>query len=70
MWVCSAGLVGLFISLHARNDVAILDSGETYEMRNNLVVRPFRTDHAIPSQVGRLGFVICILPDFEIDYSF
>lgn len=67
MWVCSAGLVGLFISLHARNDVvAILDSGETYEMRNNLVVRPFRTDHAIPSQVGHLGFDICILPDFEI----
>lgn len=27
-------------------------SGETYEIRNNLVVRPFRTQHVIPSQVS------------------
>lgn len=25
--------------------------GETYEMRNDLVVRPFKTYHVIPSQV-------------------
>lgn len=28
-----------------------LHSGETYEMRNDLVVRPVRTHHVIPSQV-------------------
>jgi len=27
-------------------------SGETYEIRNNLVVRPFSTQHVIPSQVS------------------
>lgn len=32
-------------------DLVALDVGETYEMRNNLVVRPFKTDHVIPSQV-------------------
>lgn len=26
--------------------------GETYEIRNDLVVRPFRTRHVIPSQVS------------------
>jgi ribonuclease Z len=26
-------------------------SGETYEIRNDLVARPFQTYHAIPSQV-------------------
>ncbi|CAN6574183.1 hypothetical protein ACFX13_046535 [Malus domestica] len=35
-------------------DLVALDVGETYELRNNLVVRPFRTQHAIPSQ----GYVI------------
>ncbi|KAL5581758.1 hypothetical protein UlMin_014200 [Ulmus minor] len=35
-------------------DLVTLDVGETYEMRNNLVVRPFRTQHVIPSQ----GYVI------------
>ncbi|KAH7533408.1 hypothetical protein FEM48_Zijuj04G0127600 [Ziziphus jujuba var. spinosa] len=35
-------------------DLVPLDVGETYEMRNNLVVRPFRTQHVIPSQ----GYVI------------
>lgn len=35
-------------------DLVALDVGETYEMRNNLVVRPFKTDHVIPSQ----GYVI------------
>ncbi|KAK6919275.1 Metallo-beta-lactamase [Dillenia turbinata] len=31
-------------------DLVALDIGETYEIRNNLVVRPFRTHHVIPSQ--------------------
>ncbi|CAI9114710.1 OLC1v1015491C1 [Oldenlandia corymbosa var. corymbosa] len=35
-------------------DLVALDVGETYEMRNDLVVRPFKTDHVIPSQ----GYVI------------
>lgn len=35
-------------------DLVALDVGETYEMRNNLVVRPFKTHHVIPSQ----GYVI------------
>ncbi|KAM5580497.1 tRNase Z TRZ2, chloroplastic [Rosa sericea] len=35
-------------------ELVALDVGETYELRNNLVVRPFRTQHAIPSQ----GYVI------------
>ncbi|XP_030459680.2 tRNase Z TRZ2, chloroplastic [Syzygium oleosum] len=35
-------------------DLVALDVGETYEMRNNLVVRPFKTNHVIPSQ----GYVI------------
>ncbi|XP_028054094.1 tRNase Z TRZ2, chloroplastic isoform X4 [Camellia sinensis] len=35
-------------------DLVTLDVGETYEMRNNLVVRPFKTHHVIPSQ----GYVI------------
>ncbi|GFY99111.1 metallo-hydrolase/oxidoreductase superfamily protein [Actinidia rufa] len=35
-------------------DLVALDIGETYEMRNNLVVRPFKTCHVIPSQ----GYVI------------
>lgn len=35
-------------------DLVPLDLGETYEMRNNLVVRAFRTQHVIPSQ----GYVI------------
>ncbi|XP_030544419.1 tRNase Z TRZ2, chloroplastic [Rhodamnia argentea] len=35
-------------------DLVALDVGETYELRNNLVVRPFRTHHVIPSQ----GYVI------------
>jgi ribonuclease Z len=26
-------------------------SGETYEIRNDLVARPFQTYHAVPSQV-------------------
>lgn len=26
--------------------------GETYELRNDLVVRPFKTHHVIPSQVS------------------
>lgn len=29
----------------------LLLSGETYEIRNDLVARPFQTYHAIPSQV-------------------
>ncbi|MQL87055.1 hypothetical protein Taro_019584 [Colocasia esculenta] len=35
-------------------DLVALDVGETYEIRNDLVVRPFKTHHAIPSQ----GYVI------------
>ncbi|XP_050381814.1 tRNase Z TRZ2, chloroplastic [Argentina anserina] len=35
-------------------DLVALDVGETYELRNNLVVRPFRTQHSIPSQ----GYVV------------
>ncbi|EPS67552.1 hypothetical protein M569_07222, partial [Genlisea aurea] len=35
-------------------ELVALDVGETYEMRNDLVVRPFRTHHVIPSQ----GYVI------------
>ncbi|KAL6136988.1 hypothetical protein ACLB2K_062283 [Fragaria x ananassa] len=35
-------------------ELVALDVDETYELRNNLVVRPFRTHHAIPSQ----GYVI------------
>ncbi|KAF8008185.1 hypothetical protein BT93_K1998 [Corymbia citriodora subsp. variegata] len=35
-------------------DLVALDVGETYELRNNLVVRPFKTNHVIPSQ----GYVI------------
>ncbi|XP_039021844.1 tRNase Z TRZ2, chloroplastic-like [Hibiscus syriacus] len=30
-------------------------SGETYELRNDIVVRPFRTHHVIPSQVAFTG---------------
>lgn len=34
-------------------ELIVLNSilGETYELRNNLVVRPFKTHHVIPSQV-------------------
>ncbi|KAL8205300.1 hypothetical protein R6Q57_008851 [Mikania cordata] len=35
-------------------DLVALDIGETYELRNDLVVRPFKTHHVIPSQ----GYVI------------
>ncbi|KAJ7964757.1 Nuclear ribonuclease Z [Quillaja saponaria] len=35
-------------------ELVALDIGDTYELRNNLVVRPFRTQHVIPSQ----GYVI------------
>ncbi|KAI4340996.1 hypothetical protein MLD38_025778 [Melastoma candidum] len=35
-------------------DLIPLDIGETYELRNDLVVRPFQTNHVIPSQ----GYVI------------
>lgn len=35
-------------------DLVPLDVGETYELRNDLVVRPFKTHHVIPSQ----GYVI------------
>ncbi|XP_052178326.1 tRNase Z TRZ2, chloroplastic [Diospyros lotus] len=35
-------------------DLVALDVGETYELRNNLVARPFKTHHVIPSQ----GYVI------------
>ncbi|OMP09523.1 putative ribonuclease z, chloroplast [Corchorus olitorius] len=35
-------------------DLVAIDIGETYEMRNDIVVRPFRTHHVIPSQ----GYVI------------
>ncbi|KAL5723900.1 ribonuclease Z [Ranunculus cassubicifolius] len=35
-------------------DLVPLDIGETYELRNDLVVRPFKTHHVIPSQ----GYVI------------
>ncbi|KAL3528264.1 hypothetical protein ACH5RR_012920 [Cinchona calisaya] len=35
-------------------DLVALDVGETYEMRNDLIVRPFTTHHVIPSQ----GYVI------------
>lgn len=40
------------MALQVGDDVTSLNSGETYEMRNNLVVRPFRTQHSIPSQVN------------------
>lgn len=43
------------MSRHELNfDLIALDVGETYEMRNDLVVRPFKTHHVIPSQ----GYVI------------
>ncbi|XP_073098962.1 tRNase Z TRZ2, chloroplastic isoform X2 [Elaeis guineensis] len=35
-------------------ELVALDVGETYEIRNDVVVRPFRTHHVIPSQ----GYVI------------
>ncbi|KAK9691325.1 hypothetical protein RND81_09G189800 [Saponaria officinalis] len=35
-------------------DLVALDVGETYELRDHLVVRPFQTHHVIPSQ----GYVI------------
>ncbi|KAG8640534.1 hypothetical protein MANES_13G064700v8 [Manihot esculenta] len=35
-------------------DLVALDVGETYELRNDIVVRPFRTQHVIPSQ----GYII------------
>lgn len=35
-------------------DLVALDVGETYEMRNDIVVRPFKTHHVVPSQ----GYVI------------
>lgn len=35
-------------------DLVALDVGETYEIRNDLVVRPFKTHHVLPSQ----GYVI------------
>ncbi|KAJ3677605.1 hypothetical protein LUZ60_003329 [Juncus effusus] len=35
-------------------DLVPLDVGETYELRNDLVARPFKTNHVIPSQ----GYVI------------
>ncbi|XP_071726027.1 tRNase Z TRZ2, chloroplastic-like [Rutidosis leptorrhynchoides] len=35
-------------------DLVALDVGDTYELRNDLVVRPFKTHHVIPSQ----GYVI------------
>ncbi|XP_050208508.1 tRNase Z TRZ2, chloroplastic [Mercurialis annua] len=35
-------------------ELVALDVGETYELRNDVVVRPFRTQHVIPSQ----GYVI------------
>ncbi|KAK9089791.1 hypothetical protein Scep_028873 [Stephania cephalantha] len=31
-------------------ELVALDIGETYELRNDLVVRPFKTNHVIPSQ--------------------
>lgn len=37
-----------------KHELVVLDVGETYEIRNDLVVRPFRTQHVIPSQ----GYVI------------
>ncbi|KAG1327314.1 hypothetical protein COCNU_01G012480 [Cocos nucifera] len=33
-------------------ELVALDVGETYEIRNDVVVRPFRTHHVIASQVG------------------
>lgn len=38
--------------ISSRNDVQNFILGETYEIRNNLVVRPFKTQHVIPSQVS------------------
>ncbi|XP_058745169.1 tRNase Z TRZ2, chloroplastic-like [Vicia villosa] len=35
-------------------ELVALDVGETYEIRNDLVVRPFKTHHVIPSQ----GYVV------------
>lgn len=35
-------------------DLVALDVGDTYELRNDIVVRPFKTHHVIPSQ----GYVI------------
>ncbi|XP_004491080.1 tRNase Z TRZ2, chloroplastic [Cicer arietinum] len=35
-------------------ELVALDIGETYELRNDLVVRPFKTQHVIPSQ----GYII------------
>ncbi|KAK3184456.1 hypothetical protein Dsin_031742 [Dipteronia sinensis] len=35
-------------------DLVSLDVGETYELRNDIVVRPFKTHHVVPSQ----GYII------------
>ncbi|KAH7674189.1 Ribonuclease Z protein [Dioscorea alata] len=32
-------------------EIVAIDIGDTYEIRNNLVVRPFKTHHVIPSQI-------------------
>lgn len=51
MWVCSTGCNGISYYLFYIGMIIFWVSDETYELRNNLVVRPFRTHHAIPSQV-------------------
>lgn len=42
----------VFIILFVEAAFTISTSGETYEMQNDVVVRPFKTHHLIPSQVG------------------
>ncbi|KAG2719425.1 hypothetical protein I3843_03G256900 [Carya illinoinensis] len=47
-------------------DLVALDIGETYEMRDNLVVRAFRTQHVIPSQ----GYIIySVRKKLKMQYS-
>ncbi|XP_059450098.1 tRNase Z TRZ2, chloroplastic isoform X2 [Corylus avellana] len=47
-------------------DLVALDVGDTYELRNNLVVRAFRTQHVIPSQ----GYVIySVRKKLKMQYS-
>lgn len=54
--------------LFIEDDFMILASGETYEMRNDIVVRPFKTHHVIPSQVGSSNYCLFIGPLFGLSF--
>ena len=41
----------VYLFVHCLSLFTKFFSGETYELRNDIVVRPFRTHHVIPSQV-------------------